>query len=208
MIVSLIVLVAAALVAAKENEAALFDVTFAELPSSEPSLAAAFAHLATKHGRAYANDEERASKYETFKRNVERMAHLRTVEPQARFSPNHFFDLSAAEFAKYRMKPKNIVEEAKKVHTVKTRAGGVAVVPACLANGVEKKKRAAPARPSALPAQFDWANHKPSVITPVKNQGKTPENNYFFFFFFFFFPQQHHFQNSGLRILLGIFRNG
>lgn len=64
-------------------------MTFAELPSGEASLTAAFAHLASKHGREYASEEERAGKYETFKRNVERMAYLRTVEKKARFSSSH-----------------------------------------------------------------------------------------------------------------------
>jgi C1A family cysteine protease len=152
-----------------------FDATFKVLPSSESEHAEAFEHLATLHGRKYESAEERATRFGIFKDNVQHIAQLREHEKRASFSPNLFFDLSREEFKAYRMKPKDILVESQKVHSVKNaKTGAVAVVPACLASNVEKKRAAQPPQHvvSALPKSFDWGAVKPPVVSPVKNQAQ------------------------------------
>jgi len=151
---------------------AAFDKSFVELPQTPQEHKAAFDYLAAKHGRTYATDAERQRRIGVFAENLKVISAQRKKNPNAKFGPNLFFDVSEEEFKSYKMPKRNIVEESKKVHTIKTKSGGSMDVPSCLANGTDKKRAVTPAnkKPSAYPATFDYRSHKPAVVTPVKNQ--------------------------------------
>jgi C1A family cysteine protease len=72
------------------------------------------------------------------------------------------------------MKPKNIHEEMRK-HNEKRQKG--TVVPSCLGGGAQKRSAIVAADEAkivgALPTSFDWRQHKPTVVSPVKNQGES-----------------------------------
>jgi C1A family cysteine protease len=161
-----LLLVIATTCTATSSSTATFDATFKTLPTTPLEHELAFEHLATLHGRTYGSEEERGKKLSVFKTNVAQIRALREKsDGRAEFAPNMFFDLSKEEFAAFRMKKRSLVEEAKKI------AAAPQVVPACLASGVEKKKKrsANKALPVGAPKNFDWRSVQ-GVVTPVKNQ--------------------------------------
>jgi len=145
-----------------------------DLPQTEEEHQMAFDALRVAHKRTYEKDsEEYLRRFDAFKANVQNIAQIRKVQKQAKFSLNLFFDVSEEEFKAYRMKPKNIHAEIKKAEERKRQKG--TVVKTCLGGGAEKKRSVQEealeeAAIGAMPASFDWRQHKPAVVTPVKNQ--------------------------------------
>jgi cathepsin F len=99
------------------------------------------------------------------------------VQKKATFALNLFFDVSEEEFKSYRMKPFDVRDAALKKRSTLQKG---TVVHDCLGGGAQKKRdveswrseRAELKAIAALPTSFDWRNHKPAVVSPVKNQAQ------------------------------------
>lgn len=147
-------------------------MTIHDLPVTEEEHTMAFDAMVAAHARTYAKgSDEYTTRFTSFKENVKRIAKTRTIQKKAKFALNLFFDVSEEEFRAYRMKPKNIHEEQRK-HNEKRQKG--TVVPSCLGGGAQKRSAIVAADEAkavgALPTSFDWRQHKPTVVSPVKNQ--------------------------------------
>lgn len=104
----------------------------------------------TKYNRKYANEKETAYRFEIFKNSILRASAKNMDEPDKPFGITKYSDLTPAEFEslflRYHPDP-----------DVDPRA-----VPVADLNRYDNQK---------LPSTFDWRNHKPVVISRVKNQG-------------------------------------
>merc|ERR1712093_676588 len=116
-----------------------------------------FALFKETYKRQYASSKAEAAAFEVFKTNAEKAAKLEAANKaaggDAKFGMSPFMDLTENEFkARYPM-PKGAV------------VGGAAELPVLRASNV-----------GALPKAYDWRDHKPAVITPVKNQGQCKDS--------------------------------
>ncbi|KNC45942.1 cruzipain [Thecamonas trahens ATCC 50062] len=112
-----------------------------------------FALFKETYKRQYASSKAEAAAFEVFKTNAEKAAKLEAANKaaggDAKFGMSPFMDLTENEFKARYLMPKGAVE------------GGAAELPVLRASNV-----------GALPKAYDWRDHKPAVITPVKNQGQ------------------------------------
>ena len=106
-----------------------------------------FKDFKAKYNKVYATRQEGAQRFATFQASLVRIDELNAASTSAKFGVNEFADLSAEEFAAYRMK--NAI----------VRDPSLPVAP-----------DASDAVIDALPASFDWRDQ--GAVTGVKNQGQ------------------------------------
>jgi len=110
-----------------------------------------FKKFQKKFSKTYAPSEV-AYRYQVFQDNMNKAQQLNTLNPQARFGATQFSDLTADEFAKYYLMPKNFTRDY------------VAPPKKTDFSGVNRFGY------SPDPTNFDWFGQ--GVCTPVYNQGQ------------------------------------
>jgi len=130
----------------------LFIVSTAQEPTTE--LTHTFSNFISDYNRTYANNpKEYQYRLEVFAKNLKRIEWEQKNSPSSVHGINQFADRTRDEY------------RAFTGYNQKLRTKDVTRV--CLAKGVPPPTLDT----TNLPDSFDWRDHKPPVVTPVKNQG-------------------------------------
>jgi len=98
--------------------------------------------------KSYKSEKEAVNRYDNFKDNMQKIEKMQAKERgTAKYGPNKFSDMSAAEFRKYFLSPK----------------------PWDLTKKPPRKVSLTTTQTANIPDSFDWREH--GAVTPIKNQG-------------------------------------